>query len=103
MRILRSMKNKRVKYNWLFIIDDLGLTERFKLFVEDNNLKQHIVGKKELSRNRLARAFIKRFCSLIVQNFICKCPCYIVGQEEPFDHWCERCKSEVSTFKDFSV
>lgn len=37
---------KRVKYNWLFAIDDLGLQDDFAVYKAECDLKQHRNGKK---------------------------------------------------------
>ena len=74
------MAKKRVKYNYKFMIHDLGLDSWFFDFQQDNNLKQHKKGKKELSFNRLARAFILHVEN--VMNWHCFKDWYIVGQEQ---------------------
>lgn len=53
-------KKKRVKYDLKAIMDYFPwLKDEFELFKANNDLKQHLKGKKGLSWNRLARAFLR--------------------------------------------
>lgn len=63
--------NKRVKYNWLYMIKDLNLTEAFEEFKSKH---------KDISLNRLARAFISHYKYILPY----KCNCYLVGHEMPY-------------------
>lgn len=88
-------KKKRIKYNYEFIITDKGDLDKFEDYVSANNLRQHINGKKTISRNRLARAFCRRFYDWYQWTFIIHSPCYIVGQEERFSDWLQRMDREI--------
>ena len=76
---------KRVHYNWKFMIEELGLQSEFYDFQQENNFKQHKQGKKELSYNRLARAFILHIQNKLGLHFLK--PCFIKGQEQSLKEW----------------
>ena len=58
-------KHKRIKYNWLYIINELDMVRAFDEFKAENDLKQHLKGKKSLSVNRLYRAFVLHYRRLL--------------------------------------
>ena len=59
------MTMKRKKTDWLKLIDDCHLTQNFEDYCVENDLKQHLKGKKVLSRKRLACAFMRSIYAVI--------------------------------------
>lgn len=74
MKKVRKL-SKRIRYNYLFIIQDRGLYSQFLDWKKS---------KKKISDMRLARAFVLHF-DMLIPHF--KFACYQIGHERPFDDW----------------
>lgn len=58
-------KRKRIKYNWIHIINEMGLSSAFDEFVHKRDFESNLYHKKTISLNRHARAFVLHYRRLL--------------------------------------
>lgn len=63
---------KRKKVDWLQMIKDADLEDKFDLYCAENDFKQHKKGKRELSRKRLACAYMRSIAHIIQVRWLPK-------------------------------
>lgn len=71
-------KRSREKINWLFAINDFGLTQSFEDYQAEHSALRKYRGLKPISKNRLARAYFLHFQRLIGLDFT---SLYVSGSE----------------------
>lgn len=75
-------KKKRIKYNWFHIINELSLSKAFGEYREKVLFNEKINHKKNISENRLARAFVHHYRRLLPLDLSWA----IKGSEMPYNN-----------------